>query len=476
MSKLSNESDYRLEMDSIGSRKIPVDSYYGINSVRAQENFKISRSRVHPELLKAIIIIKQAAAITNFELGLLNESKQEAILAACQQIIESKLLEEIDLDAYQGGAGTSTNMLLNELIANYALEISGKQKGDYKFIHPNDDVNRGQSTNDVYPTALRMAVLNLLAPLTETLAELQQALQEKEKEFANIIKLGRTQLQDAVPITLGQEFSAYAEAINRDRWRLYKITDRLKNINLGGTAVGTGLNTSHNYIFKIAKHLRHLSGLSLSHAENMIDITQNMDIFVEVSGLLKASAVNLNKIASDLRLLASGPQGGLAEIKLPAVQAGSSIMPGKVNPVICEMINQLSIEIICSDQAITLAARDGQLELNAFGPLIAHKLLNMLEMMQQAMRIFIDKCITGIEANQDHCRNLVNHSLAFVTCLVPYLGYEKASQLAKRSLTEDKSLKELILADNILSEEELSQILKAEQMTTPGILKLNKNN
>jgi aspartate ammonia-lyase len=466
-----NQEDYsstRVEKDSIGEKEISADSYYGINSVRAQENFNISREKVHPELIKAIVVIKQSAAVTNFELGLLEEEKKDAILEACSEIINSNLAEKLKLDAFQGGAGTSTNMLVNEIVTNRALEILGYKKGDYHLIHPNDDLNKGQSTNDVYPTALRIAVLNLLVPLTESVSKLQSAVQAKEKEFSSIIKLGRTQLQDAVPITLGQEFSAYAEAVNRDRWRLYKITDRLKKINLGGTAVGTGLNTSHSYIFKIAKHLRNFSGLSLSHSENMIDITQNMDIFVEVSGLLKAAAVNLNKIASDLRLLASGPAGGIGEIKLPSVQAGSSIMPGKVNPVICEMINQLSIEVICSDQAITMAARDGQLELNAFGPLIASKILKSLEMMRKGIDKFIEKCIKDIEVNQDRCQQILDNSLALITGLVPYIGYDQASILAREVRESDKTLRELIVEKNIFSKSELEEILKIENMTSPG--------
>ncbi|SIR18380.1 aspartate ammonia-lyase [Halanaerobium kushneri] len=471
MFKDTNQEDYgstRVEKDSIGEKKIAADSYYGINSIRARENFNISRENVHPELIRSIAVIKQAAAATNYELGLLEEGKKDAILEACSEIINSNVAEELKLDAFQGGAGTSTNMLVNEIAANRALEILGHKKGDYHIIHPNDDLNKGQSTNDVYPTALRIAVLKLLVPLTESVSKLQSALQAKEKEFSSIIKLGRTQLQDAVPITLGQEFSAYAEAVNRDRWRLYKITDRLKKINLGGTAVGTGLNTSHSYIFKIAKQLRNFSGLSLSHSENMIDITQNMDIFVEVSGLLKAAAVNLNKIASDLRLLASGPAGGIGEIRLPAVQAGSSIMPGKVNPVICEMINQLSIEVICCDQAITMAARDGQLELNAFGPLIASKILKSLEMMKNGIDKFVDKCIKGIEVNQDRCQQILDNSLAVITSLVPYIGYDQASILAREVRESDKTLRELIVEKNIFSKSELEEILKIENMTSPG--------
>ncbi|AZR73415.1 aspartate ammonia-lyase [Anoxybacter fermentans] len=471
MSKDEFEVPKRIESDALGEKEIPENAYYGINTVRAMENFSVSSFKVHPELIKAIAAIKKAAAITNFQLGLLAEEKVNPIVQACDEIMAGKFDEQFQLDALQGGAGTSTNMMVNEVIANRALEIMGHNRGEYHIIHPNDDVNKGQSTNDVYPTALRIAALKLLEPLTQSFANLQSALQEKEAEFAGIIKLGRTQLQDAVPITLGQEFGAYAEAISRDRWRLYKIEERLKQINLGGTAVGTGLNTPLQYIFKVCQNLRQITRLSLAHAENMIDITQNMDIFVEVSGLLKAAAVNLNKIASDLRLLSSGPGGGLGEIKLPKVQAGSSIMPGKVNPVICEMINQISIEVISSDQAITMAARDGQLELNAFGPLIAHKLLNSMEIMKNGVDIFIEKCIKGIEANSERCKKLLDDSLGIITALVPYFGYDKCSQLAYQALNSKKPLKKLIIEKGLLTEAELEEILNIEKMTKPGIVK-----
>ncbi|MDI3547229.1 MAG: aspartate ammonia-lyase [Halanaerobiales bacterium] len=463
----------RIESDSIGDKEIPAEAYFGINTFRALENFSVSSFRVHPELIRAIAAIKKAAAITNFQLGLLAKEKAKAITRACDEIMAGRLQKEFKIDAYQGGAGTSTNMMVNEVVANRALEIMGEEKGSYEIIHPNDDVNKGQSTNDVYPTALRIAVLKLLDPLTESFASLQQALQEKEADFAGIIKLGRTQLQDAVPITLGQEFAAYAEAIGRDRWRLYKIEERLKKTNLGGTAIGTGLNTPQAYIFKISQNLRQVTGLSLAHAENMIDITQNMDIFVEVSGLLKAAAVNLSKIASDLRLLSSGPRGGIAEIKLPAVQAGSSIMPGKVNPVICELINQISIEVISADQAITLAARDGQLELNAFSPLIAHKLLNSLEIMRRGVDIFIAKCIKGVEANPERCKELLDNSLARITALVPYLGYDKCSKLACKIIETGKDLQEVVITEGLLSRKELDEIFNKETMTRPGIIKIS---
>lgn len=462
---------FRIEQDSIGSRKISVEDYFGINTIRARENFTVSPFRIHPELGKSIAAVKKAAALTNQELDLLNAEKAEFIIEACDEIINDGHLDQFVLDAFQGGAGTSTNMMINEIIANRALELAGREKGTYSFIHPNDDVNMGQSTNDVYPTALRIAILKLLTPLSNSFAGLQTAFQEKEAEFAKILKLGRTQLQDAVPITLGQEFAAYAEAVNRDRWRLYKIEERLKQINLGGTAVGTGLNTPFKYIHKIARNLRNVTGLSLAHAENMIDLTQNMDIFVEVSGLLKAAAVNISKIASDLRLLSSGPSGGIGEIILPAVQAGSSIMPGKINPVIPELMNLISVEIISADQAVTLAARDGQLELNAFAPIIAHKLLNTISILTNGVDIFINKCIKGIKADPERCREILFKSNTKITALVPYLGYEMCSKLVLEQKESTKGLEELIIDKGLLKKSELEEILSIDQMTHPGVKK-----
>lgn len=465
---IEDNCGYRVESDCLGEMKIREDSYYGINTVRAQENFNISSFKVNRLLIRAIAAVKKAAVQTNLELGYIEEDKAEAIAKACSEVIEDILPCEYELDAYQGGAGTSTNMMVNEVVANRALEIMGCSQGDYDFIHPNDDVNRGQSTNDVYPTALRIAVLQLLNRLTETTADLQQALQEKEREFADIVKLGRTELQDAVPITLGQEFSAYAEALGRDRWRLYKIEERLKSINLGGTAVGTGLNTSQSYIFKVTRRLRQITGLSLSHAENMIDLTQNMDIFVEVSGLLKSLAVNLNKIANDIRLLSSGPGGGFGELKIPKVQVGSSIMPGKVNPVICEMINQIYIEIISSDLALTQAAASGQLELNSFIPLIAHKLLSSMEILNKGIKNFNEKCIMGIKADRERIGEHLENSLATINNLLPVLGYDLCSKIVNQALHTGKGLKEIIRENNYLQSEDIQNIFSIKNLTRPG--------
>lgn len=460
--------DFRKETDALGERELPQDAYYGINTLRARENFNVSSFCVHRYLIWAIAGIKKAAAETNRELDLLPAAKAEVIKEACDDVMAGRLDEHLTLDALQGGAGTSTNMMVNEIIANRALEILGKNKGEYDYIHPNDDVNRGQSTNDVYPTALRLAVVRLLDPLTEAVAGLQDVLQEKEKAFSSILKLGRTQLQDAVPVTLGQEFGAYAEAVARDRWRLYKIGERLKKMNLGGTALGTGLNTSRSYIFKINRYLREFTGIHLAHAENMIDFTQNQDIFVEISGLLKSAAVNLQKLANDLRLLASGPDGGIGEIRLPAVQAGSSIMPGKVNPVICEMINQVAFEVISADGAITAAAGAGQLELNAFLPLVAHKLLNNMEIMRKGIDLFVEKCITGIEADREACRRNLEKSMAPVTALVPELGYDRCCELAREARKKGVSIAGLVREKDLIGEERLEELLSVENMTRPG--------
>jgi aspartate ammonia-lyase len=360
-------------------------------------------------------------------------------------------------------------MMVNEVVANRAIEILGGEKGDYDLIHPNQDVNKSQSTNDVYPTALKIAGLKLLPWLTEEVANLQSALQEKEEEFAQLLKLGRTQLQDAVPITLGQEFSAYAKAVSRDRWRLYKVKERLKKVNLGGTAVGTGLNAPRKFTFKVIRELRNLTGLGLAHAENMIDNTQNLDVFVEISGLLKALAVNLNKIANDLRLLSSGPQGGIGEINLPEVQAGSSIMPGKVNPVIPEAVNQIALVVISNDQAITTASQSGQLELNAFLPLVADKFLESIQLLERGVKMFRKKCINGIEANQDRCQELLEESLSLLTALNPYLGYEMTTEIAQEVVESDKTVREVVKERELFSEEKLEEILSPAEMTQPGV-------
>lgn len=459
----------RKELDWLGTKEIPDDAYYGIQTARAKDNFPLSGLKVHRELIRALAMVKKAAAETNRELGLLEQEKASAIIQAAEEIISGQWQEQFIVDALQGGAGTSTNMNMNEVLANRALEILGRAKGDYEYIHPLNDVNMSQSTNDVYPTALKIAAVNLLMPLNYGLAALQEALQLKEEEFAGVVKMGRTQLQDAVPITLGQEFSAYAQAISRDRWRIYKVEERLRQVNLGGTAIGTGLNAERKYIFMVNEKLRALTGLGIARAENMIDVTQNMDCFVEVSGLLKAAAVNLCKIANDLRLLSSGPKTGLGEINLPQLQSGSSIMPGKVNPVIPEAVNMAAYQVMSNDLAITLASSAGQLELNAFVPLIAHNLLQSLDILNNGVDILRRLCITGITANSEKCLQYLEESYGLVTALVPYLGYEKAGEIAKKALNEKKKIAEIVLADKLMTKEELDIILNLPETTHPGI-------
>ncbi|MEW6229073.1 MAG: aspartate ammonia-lyase, partial [Bacillota bacterium] len=350
-----------------------------------------------------------------------------------------------------------------------AIEIVGGARGDYTLVNPLDHVNLGQSTNDVYPTALRVASIKLVRELSQAMATLQGALQAKEKEFAAVLKIGRTEMQDAVPITLGQEFSAYAEAVARDWWRLYKAEERLRQVNLGGTAVGTGLNASRRYIYRVIEILRELTGFGLARAENTVEATQNADVFAEVSGFVKAAAVNLAKIAGDLRLLSSGPRAGLGEIKLPEVQAGSSIMPGKVNPVIPEMVTQVAYQVMASDMAIDMAAASGQLELNAFLPLIAHNLLQSLEMMAKASRLLAEKCVRGIQADEARCRQLLEASHGLITAFVPYLGYEKATEVVLRAVETRRPVTELLVEEGLFTKDEVEAILRPQELTTPGV-------
>ena len=462
---------FRTETDFLGEKPVPAAAYYGIHTVRALENFAVSRQTVHPELIRAIATVKQAAAEMNMHLGLLDSRVGSAIFQAAGEIAEGRFADQFPLDALQGGAGTSTNMNVNEVIANRACELLGSPKGDYAVVHPLDQVNLSQSTNDVYPTALRIAAIRLLQGLAEACAQLQGALQKKEAEFAGVLKLGRTEMQDAVPVTLGQEFAAWAEAIARDRWRLYKVEERLREVNLGGTAVGTGLNAERKYVFGVVERLRSLTGIGLARDENMIDTTQNADVFVEVSGLLKACATTLIKISNDLRLLSSGPRGGFGEIRLPDLQAGSSIMPGKVNPVMPEMLAQVAYQTIARDLAITLAAQGGQLELNAFLPLVAANLLPAMEELTGAMKLFAERCVSGIEANSERCRFHLENSVALVTALAPLIGYDRAAGLAKQALQIDSSVKKSLLDSGLFTAEELDTLLRPEALTRPGMVK-----
>ena len=461
----------RIEKDFLGERSLPASAYYGIHTLRASENFRLSAQTVHPALIRAMARVKQAAAEMNMAVGLLDARIGSAIFQAAAEIAEGSLADQFPLHPLQGGAGTSTHLNLNEVIANRAIELLGGKLGDYHRVHPLDHVNLSQSTNDVYPTALRLAAIQLLQPLAEACAQLQGSLQKKEIEFAGVLKLGRTEMQDAVPITLGQEFSAWAEAIARDRWRLYKVEERLREVNLGGTAVGTGLNAERKYVFGVVERLRALTGIGLARDENMIDTTQNADVFVEVSGLLKACAVNLIKISHDLRLLSSGPRGGLNELQLPDLQAGSSIMPGKVNPVIPELVTQVGYQTLSRDLAITLAAQGGQLELNAFLPLVAANLLPAMEELTQAIRLFAERCIDGIQANPRQCLQHLENSVALATALSPLLGYERAAEMVRRALSENLPLPQVLLSSGLFSAEQLAQLIRPETLTRPGMIK-----
>lgn len=418
----------RTEHDMLGTRSLSDDTLYGLQTLRAKENFITSYHTTNLSLIYAMVQVKKAAALSYRELHPEESQKWDAILCACDRILAGDVDDAFCTSALQGGAGTSTNMNVNEVIANLALTVLGEAPGNYDMIHPLDDVNRGQSTNDIYPTALRIAAIQKLRSLSDACASLQESLQKKELEFDHIKKLGRTELMDAMEVTLGSEFGAFAQGIARDRWRLYKIEERLRQVNLGGTAVGTGAHADRQYRYLVIEHLRNLTDIGLATAEYPMDITQNQDVFVEVSGLLKSLAVNLMKIASDLRLMASGPFGGLREITLPALQRGSTIMPGKVNPVMPEMVSQAAMLVIANDTAITLAASNGNFELNAFLPLIADSLLESLELLRETVTLFQKNCIDGIVADEDSCLETLKCSRVDLYHRSTEIGYDKAEE------------------------------------------------
>lgn len=462
---------FRIETDLLGSREIPSESLWGIHTLRAIENFPISGRLIHPELVKAYGEVKLACFQTNKALGYFpDQNKAEAIEQACAEMAEGQLIRHMLVDALQGGAGTSTNMNVNEVIANRALEIAGKDKGNYSFISPLDDVNLHQSTNDTYPTALKLAAIRMIRELEQSVLALQEAFQLKEKEFAHVVKIGRTQLQDAVLTTLGREMGAYAEAFNRDRWRFSKCEERLRVVNLGGTAIGTGLGAPRQFIFRVVDRLRENTGLGLARAENMIDNTQNADVFVEVSGMLKACAVSLLKICNDLRLMASGPDAGFAEIILPPKQAGSSIMPGKVNPVIPEAVGQAAIRAMGNDGIIAHCASSGNLELNQFMPLIADALLESIEVLTRGCKKLGVHCIQDLKANEEQCRQNVLNSTALITALIPEIGYEKASEIVKKAKQDQCSVYVAILNSGLVNQRELSELISPEAVCRLGFI------
>lgn len=465
----TKKKDYRIEHDSIGTKDVPEEVYYGVQSLRAAENFHITGLNMHPEIINSLAYIKKAAAITNCEVGILDKKIADAIVKACDEILDGKMHKDFIVDPIQGGAGTSINMNANEVIANRAIEILGGQKGDYSIVNPNDHVNCGQSTNDVIPTAGKMTSLRLLKKLKEELLRLHKALVVKAEEFDHVIKMGRTQMQDAVPIRLGQEFRAYSVAILRDIKRMDKAMEEMCTLNMGGTAVGTGINADASYLKRIVPNLSEVSDMELVQAFDLIDATQNLDPFVAVSGAIKACAVTLSKIANDLRLMSSGPRAGFGEINLPAKQNGSSIMPGKVNPVIPEVVNQVAFNIIGNDVTITMAAEAGQLELNAFEPIIFYCMFQSIDTLSYAVQTFVDNCVTGITANETRCRYLVENSVGIITAICPHVGYEKAAIIAKAAMATGESVRSLILKENLMDEKELDEILEPSHMTEPGI-------
>lgn len=459
-------TDKRTESDSIGSLDIPAEAYYGVQTYRGYQNFHITGIPLNPRFIKNIVKIKKAAAITNAKAGLIPKATGEAIVQACEEAIEGKLDRWFITDSIQGGAGTTANMNVNEVIANRATELLGGKKGEY-LCHPNDHVNRSQSTNDVIPTAGRLTVLDYATELEANVSELTAALDRKAVEFNDIVKMGRTQLEDAVPIRLGQEFAAYSSGIHRCVKLLKEAVQEMYSVNLGGTAIGTAVNVKKQYLDEIVPTLCSVTGYNLLRAENLIDATQNLDGFVFVSGALKTLAVSLSKMCNDLRLLSSGPKTGFEEIVLPAKQNGSSIMPGKVNPVIPEVVSQVAFAVIGNDTTITLAAEAGQLELNAFEPVIFYKLFESLVCLKNAVKTLTENCITGIRSNRARCEELLDESVGTVTALCPYLGYKQSAELAKEALKTNRKIKDLVREKHLLDDELLEKILNPFAMTEP---------
>lgn len=462
-------SQTRNEHDLLGDRDVPADAYYGIHTLRAIENFRITGIPIstYPSLIQALAAVKEAAALTNMELGLLDTVRGEAIVAACKEVRQDLLNEHFPIDVIQGGAGTSTNMNANEVIANRALELLGHGRGDYKRLHPNEHVNMSQSTNDVYPTALKIASSSSILDLINAMDVLRNTFERKAVEFADVLKMGRTQLQDAVPMTLGQEFRTYAVMIEEDQNQLREAGRLVNEINLGGTAIGTGIASHPDYAVIVCRHLIAITGLPLETAADLVEATQDCGAFVHLSGVLKRVAVKISKVCNDLRLLSSGPRAGFNEINLPPVQAGSSIMPGKINPVIPEVVNQVAFEVIGNDVAITFAAEGGQLQLNAFEPLIAHSLFKSISHLTQAFLTLESRCVTHITANPDRTRADVENSIGLVTALNPYIGYAAATAVAVEAHSTGRGVAELVLEKGLLSREKLAEILSPEKLTRP---------
>ncbi len=465
-------ADDRIERDSLGEMRLPADADYGIHTARAAENFPITGTllRHYPDLVESLAMTKKAAALANMELGVLNPRIGGAIIRAAERVMAGEGLQHFIVDMLQGGAGTSANMNANEVIANLALRELQRPSGDYATIHPNDHVNLSQSTNDVYPTAVRLTMIRACPQLIAEQQALRDTLLKKAEEFHDVIKVGRTQLMDAVPMRLGSEFRAFAVTVGEDIDRLKEVANLLREINLGGTAIGTGINTPENYSTTVIRNLSDISGERLVPAGDLIEATSDMGAFITFSGVLKRIAVKLSKMCNDLRLLNSGPRAGFGEIRLPAVQAGSSIMPGKVNPVIPEAINQIAYQVIGNDLTVTLAAEAGQLQLNAMEPVIVFNILQSMRMLTRGMAVLRKKCITGIEADRERCKDLLEHSLVAVTAINPYVGYAVASRIAKDALASRRSVREIVLAEQLMTEAELAEAFAVDNLL--GVRKL----
>ncbi|HEU0306694.1 MAG TPA: aspartate ammonia-lyase [Lysobacter sp.] len=458
-----------MEHDLLGDLAVPADAYYGVQTARAQDTFHITEIPLShfPNLIHALAMVKKAAARANCQLGHLPEPLEQAICAACDEIIAGRWHEQFVVDMIQGGAGTSTNMNANEVIANRALELLGQAKGEYDHLHPNNHVNLSQSTNDVYPTAVRLGILLSVGELTEAMGKLVAALRAKGEEFRGVIKMGRTQLQDAVPMTLGQEFTAYATTVGEDIDRVDETVRLFREVNMGATAIGTGINTDPDYARLVVDELSTISGHPMVLAVDLIEATSDCGAFVMFSGVLRRVAVKISKICNDLRLLSSGPRAGFGEINLPPMQPGSSIMPGKVNPVIPEVVNQVAYQVIGNDLTVTFAAEAGQLQLNAFEPVITFNILQSVRIMTRAMTVLTERCVSGITANEAHCRGLVTHSIGIVTALNPFIGYQNATRIAQQALATGRGVTELVLEEGLLTADELNDILTPENMTRP---------
>jgi aspartate ammonia-lyase len=460
---------HRMEHDFLGDREVPADAYYGVQTLRGSENFPITGYHIHPALIRAMGIVKKAAALANRDTGHLDPKLASAIAEAADDVIAGKLDQWFIVDPIQGGAGTSINMNTNEVIANRALELLGHPKGSYTVVSPNSHVNMAQSTNDAFPTGVHLATLDLGKKLLEELRRLHEAFAVKEKEFAGIIKMGRTHLQDAVPIRLGQEFGAYRRVVGRDIARLQNVGKDLVEVNMGATAVGTGLNADPAYIAAVVKYLAEFSGWPIKSADDLVDATQNTDCYTEVSAALKVCMMNLSKIANDLRLMASGPRCGLSELNLPARQPGSSIMPGKVNPVMAEVVNQVAFQVIGNDNTVCLASEAGQFELNVMEPVLVFNLLQSISIMTNAFRVFRTFLLEGLTANAERMKAYVDYSVGVITAINPHVGYETAARIAREANVTGKPVRELILRDKVLTQAQLDAILDPFEMTKPGI-------